>query len=190
MKNDSFVITLFQDWRTVFELNEVAMLLHETNFANLKQKLHYYVHIGVLGNPRRGIYVKKNYNPEEIACKLFKPSYLSLEYVLQQSGIIFQYTNHLTMVSYLSRRLEISGHHLLFRKIKNEILLNTEGIIRDRVGVNIASPERAFLDTLYLNKEFYADNVSSLNKEFISKLLPLYNSTALRRRVEKHFDND
>ena len=99
------------------------MLLGESNFQALNQKLNYYVRTGKLLHPRKGIYTKPNYNPEELACILYTPSYLSLEYVLQKAGIVFQYDSRLTAVSYLSRSLEADTYSFAYRKIKNEILI-------------------------------------------------------------------
>src|SRR5690606_15407841 len=122
--------------------------------------------------------------PEELACLLYTPSYLSLEYVLQKAGVIFQYDSRFTAVSYLSRSVEADNHVIAYRKIKNEILVDTRGIQR-KGNVNIAIPERAFLDTLYLNTTYYFDSIHSLNGEIIRELLPIYNSKRLIQRVNK-----
>ena len=109
---------------------------------------------------------------------------ISLEYVLQRAGIVFQFSDEITYVGNLSRRIEIDGKLYRYRKIKGEILVDTSGIIRER-NVNIASPERAFLDTLYLDSKYYFDNPSSLDKEKVLSLLPIYNSKTLEQRVLK-----
>ena len=57
-------------------------------FQSLNKKLNYYVLMGKLLNPRRGIYTKPDYNPEELACVVYTPSYISLEYVMQKSGLM------------------------------------------------------------------------------------------------------
>jgi len=181
------IFSIYQSKKTVFRLNEIAMLSGETNFTSLNQKLNYYVRTGKLENPRKGIYAKPEYNPEELACSVYTPSYISLEYVLQRSGIIFQYNSLITSVSYLSREIEINGQTYRFRKIKKEVLVNTSGIERKPNHVNIASPERAFLDLLYLEPGFYFDNLNSLDTEKIKKLLPGYQSKALAERVTKLF---
>jgi hypothetical protein len=51
--------------------------------------------------------------------------------------------------------------------------------------VSMASPERAFLDTLYLKPDFYFDHSGGLNPEIIARLLPLYQSKALAARVKR-----
>lgn len=184
------ILAIYQDKRSVFNFNEIALLTGETNFSSAKQKLNYYVRTKKLQNPRRGIYTKAEYNPEEMACKIFAPAYISLEYVLQRAGIIFQYDTSITAVSYLSRTIEIDGQAYQFRRIKEEILINTRGISQQNDGVNIATPERAFLDILYLDIEFYFDNTDSLNREMIFNLLPYYQSKALTKRVKKLLQND
>ncbi|MDR0940628.1 MAG: hypothetical protein LBM68_00205 [Bacteroidales bacterium] len=164
--------------------------MNEINFDLLKLKLHYYVRTGQLLNPRRGFYAKENYKPEELACLLYPPTYISLEYVLQRAGVIFQYDSAITNVSYLTRKVEIEGQTFCYRKIKGEILVNTEGIILNTNNINIATPERAFLDMLYLNKDFYFDNLHILNTKKIIRLLPLYNSQTLEKRALTLFKND
>jgi len=188
-QNGDLLWVVYNSRDTVFTLPAIALLLGETNFQSLNQKLNYYVRTGKLLRPRKGIYAKPSYNPEELACLLYTPSYLSLEYVLQKAGVIFQYDSRFTAVSYLSRSVEADNHVIAYRKIKNEILVDTRGIQR-KGNVNIAIPERAFLDTLYLNTTYYFDSIHSLNGEIIRELLPIYNSKRLIQRVNKLLQND
>jgi len=183
------IYTLYNDSRTVFRLKDVAMLMGETSFNSLNMKLNYYVRTGRLQNPRKGLYCKPNYNREELACRIFAPSYVSLEYVLQQAGVTFQYDSRLTVVSYLSRDVEIDGKTFSFRKIKNEFLVSSQGIEQKGNTVTIATPERAFLDMLYLNGAMYFDNLNPLKRDLIEKLLPIYNSKVLNKRVQKLFND-
>ena len=179
------IFAIYKEIRSVFRLNDIAMLVSESNFQSLNKKLNYYVHTGKLLNPRKGIYSKPGYNEEELACSVFTPSYISLQYVLQKAGIVFQYDSRITSVSYLSRVIEIGSTSFLYRKIKGSALVNTIGINRHNNHVNIASPERAFLDFFYLEKDYHFDNLNPLNREFIFKLLPLYQSKVLDIRVKK-----
>ena len=180
------LFTIYNNNRTVYTFSNIALLTGESNAAKLSNKLNYYVHSGKLLNPRKGIYAKNNYNPEELACLLYTPSYISLEYVLQKAGVIFQYDEKITAVSYLSRTVEIDKNVYQYRKIKNEILIDMSGIIRSN-NLNIASPERAFLDVMYLNASYYFDNFNSLNKNVIYELLPVYNSKILTERINNIF---
>lgn len=188
-QNGDLILAIFSDSRSVFTLTDVAMLTGESEFKRLNERLNYYVRKGKLLRPRKGIYVKPGYNPEELACSLYTPSYISLEYVLQKAGVVFQYDARITAVSYLSRSIESDGRTYAYRKIKGEIMVAMQGIIRQG-NVNIATPERAFLDLLYLDKEYYFDNTNSLDKGLIYKLLPIYNSKTLTTKVKKLFADD
>jgi hypothetical protein len=187
-RNSDLILSIFSDSRTVFSLNDIALLIGESDFKKLNERLNYYVRKGKLLRPRKGIYVKPGYKPEELACTLYTPSYISLEYVLQKAGVVFQYDERITAVSYLSRSVDIEGRTYAYRKIKGEILIVTQGIIQTG-NINIATPERAFLDLLYLNATYYFDNLKPLNKNLITKLLPAYNSKTLTARVKKLFTN-
>ena len=189
-QSENFIYVLYSNPRTVFKFIDIAMLLRETNFNALKMKLNYYVKTGRLLNPRKGIYCKMNYNKEELACCVFLPAYISLDYVLQKAGVIFQFDRKLSVVSYLSREIETDFQIYTFRKIKNEILASPQGIIQTQQSYAIASVERAFLDSLYLNGDIYFDNLRPINRDKVEDLLPIYNSKTLFKRVKKIFENE
>jgi hypothetical protein len=189
MKNN-LIISIYKEVNTVFRLRDIALIHGERDFVSLNKKLNYYVRTGKLLNPRKGIYAKPDYSSEELACILYTPSYISLEYVLQKAGVIFQFDSSITSVSYLSRSIEVEDKTFVYRKIKGEIMVNTKGISRQVNQVNIASGERAFLDLLYLNKACYFDNLNPLNKAKVYDLLPIYGSKALTDRIKKIFPDD
>jgi len=186
---NDIIFAVYKDIRTVFRLRDIAMLINEADFQSLNKKLNYYVRTGRLQNPRKGIYTKPDYTPEELACTIYTPSYISLEFVLQKTGIIFQYDSRITVVSYLSRSIVVDDRNCLFRKIRGEILINTAGIMRQDNHINIATAERAFLDLFYLDTDYYFDNLNPLNKQLVYELLPLYKSKALGTRVKKILQN-
>jgi hypothetical protein len=179
------VLSLYKNIRSVFRLIDVAMLTGETDMLVLSKKLNYYVKKKQIENPRKGIYAKPGFDRLELACCLYTPCYISLEYVLQQKGIIFQYDTQITAVSYLSRITTIGDQSYRYRKLKGELLVNSIGIVQLPNMVNIAVAERAFLDMLYLSPGFYFDNINSLDKSLIGNLLQIYQSAALTKRVEK-----
>ena len=155
---NQLLLNLYKDKASVFTIQGVAMAYSEgLDRDTVKSRMNRYVRKGEILNPRKGIYAKPGYDERELACLLYTPSYLSLEYVLQRAGIIFQYSEEITSIGNLSRTLEIDGKAYRYRKIKGEILVDTNGILCEG-NVNIASPERAFLDTLYLNSNYYFDN--------------------------------
>ena len=169
--------------RSVFNVQSLMMLAECNDSLKLTKSLHYYVKEGKILNPRRGIYTKTTYNEKEMACSIFRPAYISLEYVLQRSGIIFQYDDTITCVSYLNRAAEIDNQTYQFRIIKPELWIGMDGIVQQD-NILIASPERAFLDFVYLSAgNCYFDNLHPLNKTKIKQLLPHYQSKVLTQRV-------
>lgn len=170
--------------RTVFNIQQLRMLTESNDSQKLTKSLHYYVKEGKIRNPRRGIYTKSTYDETEMACSLFRPSYISLEYVLQRCGITFQYDDTITCVSYLNRTVEIDGKTYQFRIINPELWIGMDGI-EQHDNIRIASPERAFLDMMYLSAgNCYFDNLHPLNKTKVKQLLPHYKSKVLTERVK------
>ena len=181
----TIINTIMASRRTVFTMQSLLMLLDISQTNGLPAKLHYYVKQGILLNPRRGIYAKPEYDLREMACAVFQPSYISMEYVLCRSGVTFQYVDEITSISYQNRSLEIDGKIYSFRRINPLVWLNTAGIIQED-NIAIASPERAFLDMLYLSAgNCYFDNLRVLDKTAIRKILPTYNSVTLNNRVKQ-----
>lgn len=180
------LFTLYASPRTVFSTAGISLLTGEAHGVGLAKKLNYYVREGKLLNPRRGVYAKAGYNPEEMACLLYTPSYLSLEYILGRAGIIFQYDSRLTAVSYLTRNIEVDGREITYRRIKGEILADTRGI-ESQGNIHRATAERAFLDTLYLNANYYFDNLRPLDRRRVLDLLPIYHNLRMEERVARLF---
>ena len=165
--------------RSVFNVQSLSMLTECANRQKLTQSLHYYVKAGKIRNPRRGIYTKTTYDEKEMACSIFRPAYISLEYVLQRAGVVFQYDDAVTCVSYLNRVTEVDGKTYQYRIIKPELWIGMEGIAQTD-NVMIATPERAFLDMIYLSAgNCYFDNLQPLDKTKIKQLLPSYQSKML-----------
>ena len=169
--------------RSVFNVQSLMMLADYGDSSKLTKSLHYYIKEGKIRSPRRGIYTKATYDEKEMACSLFRPAYISLEYVLQRSGVVFQYDNTITCVSYLNRTVEIDDKDYQFRIIKPDLWIGMEGI-EQRDNIFIASAERAFLDLVYLSAaNCYFDNLHPLNIAKVKQLLPLYQSKTLTQRV-------
>jgi len=184
----SFIEEVYKCPRTVFRLRDLGILTGAESAKNLKASANYYASKGVIKRVRRGLYVKDDYSAEELACRLYSPSYISLETVLQKAGVIFQYSTTITAISYLSRAINIDGNEIAYRKIKNSVLVESKGIEREG-NVNQAIPERAFLDQLYLSKNYYFDNIRPLDRDVIEGLLEIYECRALEKRTRRLFRN-
>lgn len=176
--------TILSSSRTVFTPQWLAMVCEDRDRQSLRRSLQYYAATGALRNPRRGIYTKPKYDEQEMACALLKPSYISLEYVLARIGVTFQYSSEISCISYQSRTIEVDGKNYSFRQMNKMIWANMLGI-EQRDNIAIATPERAFLDMVYLSAgQCYFDNLHPLNHGLIRQILPVYNSPILIKRVE------
>ena len=71
-------------------------------------------------------------------------------------------------------------------KIKSLILTDQIGI-EAKDNYYIASPERAFLDVIYLNKDYHFDNLSVLNWDKVFNILPIYKNKRMVKKVNEYF---
>lgn len=172
MKNLTY--SLFKLPQTVFTAREIALILGETNTDIVKSKINYYVKRGEFLALRRGIYVKDaNYNEFELAAKVYTPSYVSFATVLAKNGIVFQYDSRIHLASYLTREIIIGDTRIYYRKMTNEILSNPAGIVNSSYYPE-ATPERAFLDTIFIAGKQHFDNLDPIDFEKCTELLPVY----------------
>lgn len=179
------ISTLLRSPKTVFTFKDVALLWGETDVRAAISGVNYYVNTDQLYRIRRGLYAKdKRYNRDELATRINTPAYISFETVLGREGINFQYYSQIFVASYLNRELTIDGQTYQFRKIKNSILTNPTGILHVS-ETSIATPERALLDTLYLQKNFYFDHLDQIQWDLVFELLPLYTNARMERVVRK-----
>lgn len=180
------ILELYQRPQTIFTFKEISLMFKDLSYQSLKDRLSYAVRAKKILRLRRGVYAKMDFNFYELANKLYTPSYISLETVLKKEGIIFQEYKTVFVVSYLTRKIAINQRSIFYRKIKNEILLEKEGVIEEN-NYFIAIKERAFLDALFLYKNYHFDNLQPLNWEKIHRLKKIYQSRALEKRVKEYY---
>lgn len=186
MKSKDFILRLYSLPQTVFTLKEISLLFPNALYKNLKSQVSYFVKVNKLARIRKGIYAKEGYNPLELTNKIYTPSYISFETTLEREGIIFQHYETIFAASYLSRKVTVGGNNLVYRKIRDNILLNPKGI-ENKDNYFIASAERAFLDMIFLFKNYHFDNLDSLNWDEIMNLYKIYKSKALEKRVKDYY---
>jgi predicted transcriptional regulator of viral defense system len=183
---DSAIVKLYQSNKTILTNKDLALIWQETNKDNLKAKTAYYIKQGTLIRLSRGIFAKdKKYNQKELATSIYTPSYISFETVLREAGIIFQYYNTIFVAGPWSKTMTINQSTITFRKLKNIVLFNSLGI-ENKDYYCIASPERAFLDTIYLFPKYYFDNLRLINWEKCFELVKIYNNQQLIKRLKEY----
>lgn len=180
------ILSILRGENTVFTFKDILLASGETNAALLRRRINYYIKKGELYPIRKGIYAKdKNYDRLELAIKIFTPAYISLETVLSKEGVVFQHYDRIFAVSYLAREISCDGRTYVFRRMKDTVLTNTLGIEK-KGNTFIASKERAFLDTIYLNKNYHFDNLSSMNWDRCFEILPIYDNKAMAARLNSY----
>jgi hypothetical protein len=181
-----YILRIMRSNNTVFTFKDIALIWGETNADLAKKRIYRYVKAGKLYAIRRGIYAKDtNYDKFELATKIFTPSYISMETVLAKEGVIFQHYSQIFAVSYLTRELFCDGQTYVFRKIKDSVLANPFGIEK-KGNFSIATKERAFLDMLYLSKEYHFDNLTLIDWEKCFQMLEMYENKAMAKRLNSY----
>ena len=183
MATDNLIAKLYESPKTILTTKDIALIWEETNTANLTSKIKYYAKKGSLIRLTRGVFAKsKEYNIKELATSIYTPSYISFETVLREAGIIFQYQTAIFVAGPYPTTKKIGEHTVTFRKLKNSVLYNTLGVKNEK-NYSIATPERAFLDIIYLSPKFYFDNLRSINWETCFELAKIYDNKQLIKRV-------
>jgi len=180
---------LLRSSKTIFSTKDISLLWNESNDSIITDRLKKYAKERKLIRVRRGLYAKdKNYNRLELSTRINTPSYISFETVLAKEGVIFQYYDSIFVASYLNRKMEVDEQKITFIRMKDYVLSNTIGISH-KDGYAIATKERAFLDRIYVSKNYYFDNLDSLSIDKVSEILPIYNNKSMEKRVKKYFNN-
>ena len=97
--------------------------------------------------------------------------------------------NQIFVASYLRRELVCDNHHFSFKKIKQSVLTDKVGI-EQRDYYFIADKERAFLDTIYLNKDYYFDHLDTINWDKCFDRIHLYENKKMERRLKKYYQEN
>ncbi len=180
---------LLRSPQTIFSIKDISLMWGKDNFRTISISLNKYVKSGKLFKIRRGLYAKdKNYNRLELATRINTPSYVSFETVLTKEGVTFQYYKSIFVASYLNREMEVDGQKIIFIRMKDYVLSNIIGIDHKN-GYAIAIKERAFLDRIYVSRDYYVDNLDSLSIDKIYEILPIYNNKSMEKKVKKYFNN-
>lgn len=168
---------LIDSKNTVFTISELKFLFNIKNSAQINLIMQRMKKQNIVKNIWYGIWTLNDYDKLELWSKLRRNSYISLEYVLQKNGIIFQsYDKTITLVSNNTFTKKIDWLSFEYHKIRQNILTNPLWLIYTW-KYYIATPERAVCDMIYLYKDIVFDNIQPLNTELLSELSEIYPHT-------------
>ncbi|MBQ7075155.1 hypothetical protein IJM86_09290 [bacterium] len=177
--------------KTAFTIDEIRQIFSDVSENTLKVALYRAKLNGDLLNPYKGIRTLPVYDEKELACKLKKNSYISLESVLYDAGAIFQaYFNTKTCIAESSADLTIGGINYRYTKVKESLLYN-DTYVRQYENYRIATPERALCDYVYLfpNAGIDAPEVfHSPNSDAKFKVLFPFYPKATQEKIKKLID--
>jgi predicted transcriptional regulator of viral defense system len=143
----------------------------------------------------RGVYVNsflKNLpSVEEVACFLRTPSYISCEWALNRHGVLIQSPKVCTVITLSTavgqtRRLAYQGVEIEFSHIAPRLFSGYE----TREGFNIALPEKALLDAVYLRKAIPFPDELEMDALDVKRLRELAGDYPLRTRQLLNVLND
>lgn len=171
--------------------------LISANSPTLKNQLVRWQKSGKLIKLKKGFYIlneaNRKINPSRlfVACELYKPSYISLEYALSMYGIIPERVVDITCItSKKTTFLENIFGRFIYQQIKTACFTGfTEQ--KDETGLNyyMATPEKAVVDFLYLNLSSFKENYTEILLEsFRFQNLEILNAKKLAEYAE-FFEN-
>jgi len=136
-------------------------------------------YLNLLREPMPGI--------EEVACFLRTPSYISCEWALNRHGILLQSPVVCTVLTLdtavgASRNIQFGGVTIEFSRIASRLFNGFE----TKDGFNLAVPEKALLDTVYLRKRIPFKDELELENIDQKRLLSMADAfpATIRKRLE------
>ena len=146
---------------------------------------------GFVERVTRGVYINRlregEPSVEEVACFLRTPSYISCEWALNRHGLILQSPVVCTVLTLdtavgAARNIRFGGITIEFSRIAPRLFNGFE----TRDGFNMALPEKALLDTIYLRQHIpFADelDLDNIQKDKLMSLSALF-PAIVRKRLE------
>lgn len=168
----------------------------ERTFQLTKQKTKYFLEKeadgGLFLRLKKGLYCLKSdfISEEELANRLYQPSYISFEYALASHNILPEMTYSITSATTKPTRIfTVNDKTFFYFTIKKEAYTGYTLIKRNESSFLMAEPEKALVDYLYfvtLGKKPLNDRLktSSLNKEKLFKYANLFGREKLKELIE------
>lgn len=140
-----------------FETRELRLILGSDFTSTTLNNLKNWVNKGHLIMLRRGLYLasemKNNVDVMILASKLYAPSYVSMEMALNFHGIIPEAVFTVTSVTTRkTKQFATPMGNFSYQKIKKEAFEGFETKKLGKISFNLALPEKAVVDFLYLNR--------------------------------------
>lgn len=175
---------------SVHTTQDLSVIWNITNKKDLWNVIRYYLRTKKLTRIHKGIYAKlpttslKPYTSFELGQKLITPSYISFYTALAKHGIISQYYESIHLAALISKSLQVDNQTFVYHKIKDSVFYDPTGI-EDQTIYQMAGPERAICDSLYLFPNLAFDNLDSIDTQKLSQIATIYHNKRLIQSVKK-----
>lgn len=167
------MMILAQSGMPLWHAREIGVAWNITNSNTLRTTLKRYNAHNLLFRLYRGFYSTvpiEKLDPWLVGIRaLHTYSYISMETILFNEGIINQPPNATTIISSVSRKFNVMKHYFLSRKMRADFLYNNSGIITKN-NIKMATPERAVADMLYYNPQKTFDAPELINWKKVKKI--------------------
>ena len=168
------------DQQGVFTLGDLKNIIAPRSKDELYEVISALIKSNICNKFSRGFYNAPDFDPRVLSQRICQDSYVSFGSVLAEKLIIGSIPKYKVAVVKLGRSHSYSNgvYTIQHYGIKRDLFFGYENVN----GVNIATPEKALLDTLYFYKkgisfsfEIYSDlDLTSLDKEILYRYLELY----------------
>ncbi len=160
-RSRSHIATLLKQTEVLFHTQDLAILWGITNRNTLHMTISRYLNKGILYGIQRGLYstiLPETIPPTLLAHRaLHRYSYISCETVLFTQGIISQKPQAITMMSSVSKQINVCNIQVRIHRLHDRFLYHPAGMMNATSEVPTASTERAIADILYINPFFHFD---------------------------------
>jgi len=183
LKEKGVFLFTSEEFRRIFNLSP----------TKTKYFLETYTERGLFTRLKKGIYCLRNNLPsdEEIANAIYRPSYISFEYVLSKHGIIPEAVYSITSATTKpTREFNVGNKVFSYFKIKKQSFAGYSLVKTDGRDILIAEPEKALVDYLYfvsLGRKAHNErlNISMLDRKQILEYVKLFDRPGLFKIIQK-----
>lgn len=174
------------------------------NEKNILVQIAFWIKKGYIKRIKKGLYVltkaENEIGPMAMSSKIYEPSYLSLEFALNYYGIIPDIPGTYTSVtSKKTMNYKNQFGNFSYQKIKGELFAGYTTLTDKNVSFNIATPEKAIMDFIYLNKsslvakfdfwkEMRIDEDFNFNRKRIESYKKLFKDKKINNLVDSLLD--
>lgn len=175
-----------------FSYSDLSNIIAGKSAVKNSRTIRRLINAKILIKVQRGIYTVEKFDLEILATRIENASYISMDSLLARAGIIATLPARKLTCVYTkarNRRVSTGAGDIVFHSISKNLFFGFE---RLQNGVQIASPEKAWLDMLYFymkGQRFVIDplkeaNLAKLDKKKIMEYLKKYKNAKFVKFVE------